>query len=302
VRSLTTGRPVLCRFGLPASAQKFPNATAIGFMVGQRSGLTILDVDTPDERVLADALDRHGSTPVIVRSGSGNYQAWYRYNGEKRLIRRLESDTPIDILGSGFVVAPPSRGINADYQFIEGKLDDLDRLPILRGIEIRTSIAPASTLTQAVAKGNRNKSLFEQCMREAHHCDNLDVLLDVARTRNALYEPPMSDEEVVKTAKSAWNYTERGENRFGQTGAWLPTAEVNSMIGTNQDVLLLLMFLRANNGPQRTFMVANGLAKILKWGLNRFRAARRHLEKTHIKMVVPASTYKGPAAYRWRSS
>jgi hypothetical protein len=60
------------QFGLPAStgiARKFPDATAIGFMVGRRTGLTVLDVDTPDERVLADALDRYGPTPVIVRSG-----------------------------------------------------------------------------------------------------------------------------------------------------------------------------------------------------------------------------------------
>jgi hypothetical protein len=171
----------------------------------------------------------------------------------------------------------------------------------LRGFEIETPIAPASMPTQAVVKGNRNESLFEQCMREAHHCGDFDALLDVAHTRNALYEPPMSDQEVENIAKSAWNYTERGENRFGQTGAWLPTAEVNSMVGSNQDALLLLMFLRANNGPRRTFMVANGLAKILRWGLNRFRAARRHLEKTHIAMVVPPSTYNGPADYRWRS-
>ena len=69
------------RFGLRASteiARKFPDAVAIGFMVGKRSHLTVLDVDSPDDRVLADALDRHGRTPIIVRTGSGNRQAWYR--------------------------------------------------------------------------------------------------------------------------------------------------------------------------------------------------------------------------------
>ena len=78
------------RFGLRASseiAQKFPDATGIGFMVGARSRLTVLDVDSPDDRVLADALDRHGPTPIVVRTGSGNCQAWYRHNGEGRLIR-----------------------------------------------------------------------------------------------------------------------------------------------------------------------------------------------------------------------
>src|SRR5437868_7031515 len=110
------------RFGLPASskiARKFPDATAIGFMAGRRTGLTILDVDTADERVLADALDRYGPTPVIIRPGSGKFHAWSRHNGEKHLIRKLEPGKPIDLLASGFVVAPPSRGIKGDYQFIE---------------------------------------------------------------------------------------------------------------------------------------------------------------------------------------
>ena len=46
------------RFGLRASTeigQKFPDATAIGFMAGKHSRLTVLDVDSPDERVLAAA-------------------------------------------------------------------------------------------------------------------------------------------------------------------------------------------------------------------------------------------------------
>jgi hypothetical protein len=45
-------------------------------------------------------------------------------------------------------------------------------------------------------------------MREAHHCDDLERLLDVANTRNTEYLPPLADTEVVKIAKSAWNYTQ----------------------------------------------------------------------------------------------
>jgi len=67
-------------------------------------------VDTPDERVLADALGRHGPTPLVIRSGSGNWQAWYRNGGEPRRVRPW-ADKPIDILGDGFTVAPPSRGV-----------------------------------------------------------------------------------------------------------------------------------------------------------------------------------------------
>lgn len=158
------------RFGLGASAEiakKFPAATAIGFMLGQHSGLTVVDVDSADDRVLADALDRHGRTPILVRSGSGNSQAWYRWNGENRLIRP-EPHKPIDILGSGFIVAPPSHGAKSNYRFLEGGLDDLDHLPHLRGLPANANDEAARTAPQdieRVREGRRNFNLWQNCMK-----------------------------------------------------------------------------------------------------------------------------------------
>jgi hypothetical protein len=90
------------KFGLPASKQIASNsgANAFGFMCGKRTSITVLDVDTTDERILADALNRHGKTRIIARSASGHFQAWYRHNGESRRIRPRR-DVPIDILGGG---------------------------------------------------------------------------------------------------------------------------------------------------------------------------------------------------------
>ena len=278
------------RFGLKASseiAQKFPDATAIGFMAGRRTGLTILDVDTPDERVLRDALDRHGQTPVIVCSGSGNFQAWYRHNHEGRLIRP-ELDRPIDILGSGFVVAPPSLGTKANYEFIEGGLDDLDRLQIMRNIRVVSPpLSPASNPVEAVTEGRRNDALWSHCMRSAHSCDDLESLLDVARTCNAEYLPPLAEAEVVKIAKSAWSYTKRGENHFGSHGAWLPLDEVNRLV-SDPDALALVCWLRANNHPDAQFWVADGLKDQLGWSLHQLREARRRVVKIgEIRQIEP---------------
>ena len=64
-------------------AQQFPDAQAFGFALGSRTKITVLDSDSNDDRILFDAMTRHGKTPLIVRSGSGNYQAWYRHNGER---------------------------------------------------------------------------------------------------------------------------------------------------------------------------------------------------------------------------
>jgi hypothetical protein len=188
------------RFGLPASAviaKKYPDATAVGFMAGKRTGLTVLDVDTTDERTLADALDKHGQTPVIFRSGSGHHQAWFRHNGEGRHVRAFGLDTPIDILGAGFVVAPPWRGIKANYRFIEGGLDDLDRLPVLQNLKIAVAAAaPSLDLPprKSIIEGERNDRLSRYCMQQAYYCDDFDALLDVARTRNKDCLPLLDDE------------------------------------------------------------------------------------------------------------
>jgi hypothetical protein len=53
-------------------------------------------------------------------------------------------------------------------------------------------------------------------MREAHHVNDFEQLLDRAETLNREYVEPMQHAEVVKIAKRAWGYTERGEKRFGQ--------------------------------------------------------------------------------------
>jgi Bifunctional DNA primase/polymerase, N-terminal len=306
---LDTKKPMVsnyCRFGLPASAEiarRYPEATAIGFMAGRRTGLTVLDVDTTDERVLADALDKHGRTPVIVRSGSGHHQAWFRHNGEGRHVRAFGPDTPIDILGGGFVVAPPSRGIKADYRFIQGGLDDLDRLPMLQNLKIETaSPSPALDLSQgkSIIEGQRNDTLWRYCMEQAHHCDDLETLFDVARTRNEDCLPLLDDGEVVKIAKSAWGYTIAGQNRFGQTGARIRAAEVTSMAPSNPYAFALLEYLRVHNGPDRTFIVANALAETLGWTRERFVKARDCLEGSHLEMVRKYSKKNGPAWYRWR--
>jgi hypothetical protein len=80
-------------------ALRFPVNDAFGFALGRRTRITVLDIDSPDERVLSDALAKHGCSPFIVRSGSGNWQAWYRHGGEGRHVRPWGGEPPIDVLG-----------------------------------------------------------------------------------------------------------------------------------------------------------------------------------------------------------
>jgi len=284
------------RMGLDASSElvtKFPNASAIGFATNHRNGITVLDIDTVNDHVLADALNRHGYTPLIARTGSGKFHAYYRHNGERRRIRPWPG-REIDLLGTGgFVVAPPSEVAKGTYSFIEGSLDDVSQLPVVHNLDL-----PQVAANRCVPEGARNNELWRHCMKSAHHVDSFDDLLDVARTFNDNCLPPLEDSEVITAAQSAWKYTERGLNRFGQHGAWFPLDEVNRLID-DQDAALLLMFLRANQGPNSTFICVNGLAEKFGWHRNRFAKARRRLIDLGYMKPIRQAGYRSAALFRW---
>lgn len=118
------------KFGINGSTQlalKFADADGVAFMAGNRSKVTVVDMDHPDEHLLKEMLRLFGKTPMIVRSGSGSFQLWYAYGGETRRIRP-NADLPVDILGQGVVIAPPSRGSKGIYTFVRGSLADLGDL------------------------------------------------------------------------------------------------------------------------------------------------------------------------------
>jgi Bifunctional DNA primase/polymerase, N-terminal/Primase C terminal 1 (PriCT-1) len=272
-------------------ARQFPDAQAFGFALGARTKITVLDSDSNDDRILCDAMTRHGKSPLIVQSGSGNFQAWYRHNGEGRHIRP-DPLLPIDILGGGFVVAPPSRGAKSDYQIIQGSLDNLDLLPALQNFV-------AASGNEVIAMGRRNNSLWQHCMKQARSCDDFTALLDVAETFNThSLSPPLEADEVACIARSAWQLTERGQNRFGQIGAFLTIAETQSMV-RDPHLLALLAWLKAQNAPGRQFLIADGLAPVLGWSLPQLRRCRRRLlELGWLEMI--REPIRGCAAlYRW---
>jgi hypothetical protein len=293
-------------------AERNPGADAFGFALGKRSGITVLDVDSPDERLFADALNRHGPTPLIVRSGSGNRQAWYRHNGERRQVRPDRS-VPIDILGAGYVVVPPSKGRRGHYEIIEGSLDDVGNLPAMVSPPVAPEAPPAPAsdldLGQRVTKGHRANSLWEHCMRGAKACDDLDSMLDVARTFNdQCCDPPLEDAEVIRQAKRAWELESKGQNRFGRVGAWLPQDVVLAFLG-DHDGLVLIAFLKATQLPDSDFMIANGLAEKLGLTRKRLAAARSRLtkrgdivlvQKPHGGDLTGAGRWQAvPGLYRW---
>lgn len=99
----------------------FGDVDAMGFNAGIGSKITVIDIDSPDEQLWLTVINRFGNTSVKVRTPAGGLHLWYRHNGERRKIR-FEQGLPVDILGAGVVVAPPSLVSKGQYQFLEGSL------------------------------------------------------------------------------------------------------------------------------------------------------------------------------------
>jgi hypothetical protein len=78
-----------------------------------------------------------------------------------------------------------------------------------------------------------------------------------------------------------------------------PHHEMATLAERDHDALLLLAYLRVNNGPWADFWIADGLAKTFGWGPNRLSAARRRLiERGDVTLVAPQRR-RTPALYCW---
>ena len=300
------------RMGRRASTRlllKFGEFDALGFQLGPRSRISVLDVDTRDERVFADALNRHGQTPIHVRSGRGHHQAWYRHAGEPRdcgtFRRRL--GLPIDLLGDGLLVAPPSRGSYGPYQFIRGGLDDLGSLPIMKGLEglLKPLQTPAGDhVGNLVPEGRRNNELWRACMREAARGGERGALTVFAQQFNSENcKPQLAAEEVTKIVASVWNYTQSGDNWFAVGNGMITISQdaVKELGASHPRALALLLLLRSWHFERDEFILSNNVHKKLGWTLPAFRSARSRLTRAgEIRCIHPGGSGRhDPPIYEW---
>jgi len=282
------------KIGLTGSQQlacKFADADALGFMCGPRSKVTVLDIDSSSDVVLGHAIARHGITPILVRTASGKYHAYYRHNGERRRIRPFR-DLPIDIFGGGLVVAPPSKTAHGCYEFIGGSLDELDHLPVMQPFDEpgepsatngRGDNDTAGPLRGMRDHDGRNKTLFLTIAPIANQIHatggSRDSLLTIALSYNQEAAEPMTTQEATKIVDSVWRMTIAGRNHVGTHPFVMHQHEAISLIEHgDQDALVLLNFLRAHHGPLAPpFWIANTLASTFGWTRQRLASARQRL-------------------------
>jgi hypothetical protein len=276
-------RPCIKRWqkiGLKGSAElaaKFASADALGYVTGQHSNVTVLDIDTPDEKIAQDAFRRHGQPAIVTRTAKGKFHLLYRYNGESRRIRPWP-DLPIDVLGdNGYALAAPSKLEKGSYEIIHGHLDDLARLKPMVGAPTAPVIAPLSARWTGMRQGDgRNRALWERCMRIGRGC-SLDRMMEIACEANRLFKEPLMDPEVVKVATSAWQYDAAGLNFFTRPRIMLDHDAYDELDRSNPDALRLLLRLERFHGGNDRFALAKPMAASMGWAIRRWKVARAAL-------------------------
>ncbi|KEP68548.1 hypothetical protein DL1_11465 [Thioclava dalianensis] len=238
-----------------AISPKLGAAEGLGIVMGKPTGIVEVDVDAVGDSWLAMALDRFGETPITIKTASGKSKLWYRYNGEVRSVRPFEGE-PIDILGGGFTIAPPSRrfDLGASYQFLSGNLDDIANLPT---IPPKALIGGSRRLAETVKQGERNDSLWRWCMAEARLCDDVDALVDAAATWAGSFLEQLSAKEIERCALSAWSYESTGRNYLGHKRPQINTGDVvmDDLID-QPEAYALYMLLRRWHSNRPSFAIA----------------------------------------------
>ena len=231
------------RVGANGSSQlaiKFADATSAGFCAGRRNRLTVIDIDSTDDRLVDEIQNRFGITPLHVVTPSGGRHLYYRHNKELRRIRPPELGN-VDILGAGNVVCAFSKTPKGRYEIERGTLADLGRLPPLRA-----AVAPPAT-PEKVPIGRRNNTMFRWALRVAPQCADFDTLLAELREINMDCLPPKSDNEVVRIARQAWNYETSGNNWVGRKARASMDRDEVLAFGRHTNALALHLLLRQSH-------------------------------------------------------
>jgi hypothetical protein len=127
---------------------------------------------------------------------------------------------------------------------------------------------------------------------------------------------PFTDAEIRATAKSVWEWTERGNNFVGRGRAIVVShvefdaiaalgpdhVEFDAIAALGPDAYFLEQYLRRHHWG-REFVVANDMRFAIpggEWSLKRIQAARKALiDAKRIIETRGASSFQGPAWYVW---
>ena len=194
---------------------KHPNAN-IGIACGQVSdGLVVIDLDEKANGVSGlDSINEwereHGEFPETVRAltGGGGVHLFYRINGTAG--NRVNILDGVDIRSdNGYIVAPPSihkSGNRYEWEYDPSEYEIAEAndsvMELISGDD--KSAADKFVMPDKVAKGKRNDTIYKlACSLQSRGLPDSVILTTCRATNDETCEPPLSDEEVVKSVESA---------------------------------------------------------------------------------------------------
>jgi hypothetical protein len=260
-----------------------------------RPRLVIPDCD--DAAALAAVEREQGSTPLVVRTPRGT--GWHPYYrapdgpvGQRNLRRSRGLAIDIKAGPGAVVIVPPSirPSTGRCYVFARGDWSLLSRLPVFRPIPEERALP----MSGKVREGCRNDHLFSELLRRARRygCDGLGHMKEVAHALNERdNDPPLSWAEVEKTAKSAWEIHDRGDNWVGREPRLVVAKPDFLALLDHPEALALWMYLRfSHQGLNDTFAVsAKAMAArsvIPGWSVQAYRKAKNVLVDRGFLSVV----------------
>jgi hypothetical protein len=303
---------------LLAQRQRFSSANA-AIWTGPHSRLTIVDIDSADSDHITAAIRACGDTPLKVSTPSGGLHLYYQHGGEQRQIRPFGKDLPLDLLGNGLAVVPPSlrvatgKKVAGQYRVVEGNLALLDHLPLLRagampGCANRQlsslSRTPDAALRQMREGDGRDNALFKVACCLGHVCATEQELINMVLTENRKMAEPLTDNAAMAKAASAWRYKEKGK-LFGKG--------MRMALGTRDEVLLctgyppalvMLSYLRCSHSLSAPpfAIVPEAIGRVLHMCRGTARKARDFLERIdRIEKVATGGRFRDgyrPNLYR----
>ena len=253
-------------------------ASGVGLWCGRQNNITIVDIDTGDQSVLDNVINTLGDSPIKAQTPSGGQHHWFRWHGERRA-PRYRKDLAVDILGSGgMAVCPPSLNAASGgcYRFLEGSLDDLGRLPIIRHGALPDKVY--NTTSNLSGNGNRNNILHRFALRAVYRSESeahLGLLIQAQNdllTNQGAFSEPLPMDEIASIAASVWQRTERGDNWVGGEGTMgrVYWSDLDRLKGKRdaKDVWELLVRTHAEIRNEVTIAVrgpGGGITALLDW-------------------------------------
>jgi hypothetical protein len=276
-----------------------PNANALGVPDGRLSGIVRLDIDEHGEHIEREVIRRAGDTPFKVETASRKRHLIYAYNGERRLTgpagrsnARPWSDLKVDLCGQGgYSISPPSQCAGGEYRLLgdvtlEQMLENRHRLPTIKGLDARAYVPIAPVAEPAVddvgdwapvtggeddlsrvSIGDRDAVFYPIVARIAKRVflnggTRANAMVE-AMGRNSEFQEPLPENQVRLKVEHWWDLTLAGENDFGpgtRGGGWMEA------MSDDPPLLAFILWLKGQNRPDSTFLVADGMWIYLNQG------------------------------------